>query len=96
MNIVIIGGGLAAAKATEELRTRGHSGDIVVVAAEPHRPYERPPLSKGVLLGKEEPSSAYVHDEGWYDEHDVELLSGTPASAIDLDTCHVVVGDRRL
>lgn len=94
--IVIVGGGLAAAKAAGELREQGHTGPVTIVAGEPHRPYERPPLSKGVLLGKDEPDSAYVHDEGWYDDHDVELLTGTPASAIDLAARQVTVGDRQL
>lgn len=94
--IVIVGGGLAAAKAAEELRAQGHTGPVTVVAGEPHRPYERPPLSKDVLLGKAEPDSAFVHDESWYDDHEVELLIGTPASAIDLEARQVTVGDRQL
>lgn len=94
--IVIIGGGLAAAKAAEELREQGHTGPVTIVAGEPHRPYERPPLSKGVLLGKDDPDSVHVHDEGWYDEHDVALLTGTPASAIDLAARQVSVGDQQL
>ena len=46
---VIIGGGLAGAKAAEALRKRGYEGAIRLYAAEPHLPYERPPLSKGYL-----------------------------------------------
>lgn len=96
LRIVIIGGGLAAAKAAGELREQGHTGPVTVVAGEPHRPYERPPLSKDVLLGKAEPDAAFVHDEGWYGDHDVELLMGTPAGAIDLGNRQVTVGDRQL
>lgn len=93
-SIVVVGGGLAAAKAVEGLRDQGYTGPLTLVAAEEHLPYERPPFSKGVLLGTEEPDSATVHDQGWYDEHDVELLTGTTASAIDLQARTVSAGDR--
>ena len=68
MNIVVVGAGLAAAKAVEGLRDRGYDGDITLFGAEPHLPYERPPLSKGLLLGSDEPDSVFVHDQAWYDE----------------------------
>ncbi|MGW1545081.1 NAD(P)/FAD-dependent oxidoreductase [Streptomyces sp. NPDC002309] len=80
---VIVGGGLAAGKAAEALRKEGHDGPLLVVGDEPERPYVRPPLSKGYLLGKEERESIFVHSEDWYREHDVELLSGTTARAVD-------------
>ena len=51
MNIVVVGGGLAGAKAVDELREQGYDGDVTLVGAEHHTPYERPPLSKGLLLG---------------------------------------------
>lgn len=96
MNIVIIGAGLAGVSAAEELRSQGHTGDITLVGAEPHPPYERPPLSKGVLLGTAEPDSVFVHDRSWYDEQQVELVTGTAVTDIDLDTQHVTVADRQL
>ena len=46
MRVVVVGGGLAAASAVDELRSNGHDGSIEVFCAEPHLPYERPPLSK--------------------------------------------------
>ena len=55
MNIVIVGTGLAGANAAQELRAQGHTGDITLVGDEPHPPYERPPLSKGLLLGSADP-----------------------------------------
>jgi 3-phenylpropionate/trans-cinnamate dioxygenase ferredoxin reductase subunit len=51
--IVLVGGGLATGTAVRELRDQGYAGDLVVLAGEPHPPYERPPLSKGYLLGNE-------------------------------------------
>lgn len=83
MRIVIIGGGLAAATAASELRGRGFDGEVVIFAAEQHLPYERPPLSKGILQGKEEFAAAMVHDAAWYDTHHVDLRVGVSATAID-------------
>ncbi|MBV9382354.1 MAG: FAD-dependent oxidoreductase [Streptosporangiaceae bacterium] len=80
---VIAGAGLAGAKAAETLRSEGFGGDVVLLGSEPERPYERPPLSKGYLLGNEELSSAYVHPEKWYSEHDVDLRTGVTADAVD-------------
>jgi 3-phenylpropionate/trans-cinnamate dioxygenase ferredoxin reductase component len=92
MRVVVVGGGLAAASAVDELRSNGHEGSIEVFCAEPHLPYERPPLSKEVLLGKAEEESVQVHDRGWYDERDVVLHLGKPVTGLDLDR-REVVGD---
>lgn len=81
--IVIVGGGLAAGTAAETLRKEDFAGPIRVYAAEPHRPYIRPPLSKGFLTGAEGIDSAYLHDEAWAREHDVELHEGTVVAALD-------------
>ncbi len=70
---VIVGAGLAGAKAAEALRDQGFDGGIVLIGAEPHLPYERPPLSKGYLAGTSEREKVFVHPESWYAEHDVEL-----------------------
>ena len=81
---VVIGGGLAGAKAVETLRDEGFDGSIVLLAGEKRLPYERPPLSKGFLLGKDPADKATVHDEAWYAAHDVDLRLGTWADAIDV------------
>src|SRR4029450_7165421 len=80
---VIAGGGLAGAKAAETLRGEGFDGRVVLIGSETERPYERPPLSKGLLLGTAERDSPYVHDTGWYAAHDVELRNGTTVTGID-------------
>ncbi len=80
---VIVGGGLAGAKAAETLRAEGFDGDVVLFCAEHDRPYERPPLSKGYLLGKAERDSAFVHPADWYPEHGVDLRTGVTVTAID-------------
>lgn len=82
---VIVGGGLAAGKATETLRAEGFDGRLVVVTEEGVPPYERPPLSKGVLLGDDSPEVVFAHDAAWYAEHDVDLRLDTTATALDLD-----------
>ncbi len=83
MSIVIIGAGLAGATAATELRAQGYDGEIVLVGAEPTPPYERPPLSKGYLLGNDPFDKALVHEQPWYAEHDIDLRLGTRATAID-------------
>ncbi len=88
---VIAGASLAGAKAAETLRDEGFDGDIVLLGAEQERPYERPPLSKGYLLGNDPRDSAFVHPEGWYAEHDVDLREGTTVAAIDPGTATVAV-----
>jgi 3-phenylpropionate/trans-cinnamate dioxygenase ferredoxin reductase component len=92
---VIVGGGLTAAKAVEQLRESGYDGDLVVFAREHHLPYERPPLSKGYLLGNDERDSVFVHDAGWYAENDVDLRLGVSVDAVDPVARTVSAGDAR-
>jgi 3-phenylpropionate/trans-cinnamate dioxygenase ferredoxin reductase subunit len=80
---VIVGGGLAGAKAAETLRAEGFDGPVVLVAGEDEVPYERPPLSKGYLLGKADRESPRVHPGDWYAEQDVELRMGVRATNLD-------------
>ena len=94
MNIVIVGAGLAGAKAVEELREQGYDGDVTLVGAEHHTPYERPPLSKGLLLGTDEPDAPFVHEAKWYADSGVELLTGDPVTGLDVGGRTVSVGDR--
>lgn len=83
MTIAIIGAGLTGASAAAELREQGYDGDIVLVGAEPHAPYERPPLSKDILLGKGTAADAAAKDEGWYADNGVELITGTRVTTLD-------------
>ena len=84
MAIVIVGAGLAGGTAATELREHGYDGRVVLIGAEEHPPYERPPLSKGYLLGNDPLDVAFVHPREWYDDHDVELRLGVRATAVDL------------
>ena len=74
---VIVGGGLAGAKAAEALREEGFDGRVVLLGEEDVAPYERPPLSKDYLRGDAGRDAIWAHEEGWYDAHDVELRTGT-------------------
>ena len=80
---LIVGASLCGAKAAETLREEGFGGRVILIGSETELPYERPPLSKGYLLGKEEKSVIYVHEEGWYAEHDVDLRRGVTVASVD-------------
>ena len=91
---VIIGGGLAAATAAETLRDEGFDGDIMMIGAERHLPYLRPPLSKEYLNDPaKEPAETYVHPWDWYHEHDVHVLTGTLAVELDLLENRVILDE---
>jgi 3-phenylpropionate/trans-cinnamate dioxygenase ferredoxin reductase subunit len=92
---VIVGGGLAAAKAAEALRANDFDGYIVLIAEEAHLPYERPPLSKEFLAGKKSLDDFTVHDAAWYRDSDIDLRLGTAVAAVDCSSHHVVLPDNR-
>lgn len=90
---VIVGGGLAGAKAAETLRAEGFTGRVILICDERDHPYERPPLSKGFLLGKEARESVFVHEPAWYAQNDIELHLGQTVDAIDRTAKTVRFGD---
>ncbi len=90
---VIIGGGLAGAKAAESLREEGFTGRVILIGDEHEQPYERPPLSKDYLIGRAQRDSVYVHDASWYAHQRIELHLGQPAVSIDRDNREVRLGD---
>ena len=90
---VIVGAGLAGARAAQTLREEGFDGPVVLVGQESERPYERPPLSKGYLLGKDPREKIYVHPAEWYAEHRIDLRLGTAAVAVDPAAHQVTLAD---
>jgi 3-phenylpropionate/trans-cinnamate dioxygenase ferredoxin reductase subunit len=92
---IIVGASLAGAKAAEELRNEGFDGALILVGAEHERPYERPPLTKDYLRGESPRDKTYVHEERFYAEHDIELLTGTAVSALDPAGARITLDDGR-
>ena len=80
---VIVGAGLAGAKAAEALRSQGFDGRLILLGGERHAPYERPPLSKDYLMGKTPREKVFAHAHRWYAEHDVDLRSGQFVTGLD-------------
>lgn len=88
-HMLIIGGGLAGGTAAEALRDEGFDGDITVVAAEAHPPYQRPPLSKGYLAGGEGLDAVILHPAEWYEERGIRLITGVAVTSLE-PAAHVV------
>ena len=80
---VIVGASLAGAKAAETLRAEGFDGRVVLIGEEAERPYERPMLSKEYLRGEKPAAKLYVHDEGFYADNSIELMTGTHVESLD-------------
>ena len=83
VDFLLIGGGMASAHCAAELRRRGAEGSILLVGREPEPPYERPPLTKEYLRGEATREDAYVNPPSWYEENEVELLSGRNVMSLD-------------
>jgi 3-phenylpropionate/trans-cinnamate dioxygenase ferredoxin reductase subunit len=81
--VVIAGGGQAGFQTAFSLRAEGYEGPITLLSDEPHLPYQRPPLSKGFVLGKQNHSHILLRPENYYREHNIHLLSGERAAAIE-------------
>jgi 3-phenylpropionate/trans-cinnamate dioxygenase ferredoxin reductase component len=90
--IVVIGAGQAGASLVAKLRALGHAGPVTMIGAEPELPYERPPLSKGYLLGAREKERLQLRSAAFYAERDIALLTGTTVSAIDT-AARIVIAD---
>jgi len=89
---IIVGAGLAGAKAAEALRHQGFDGRLVLIGEEPERPYERPPLSKNYLR-RETAEKPYVHPESFYRDQGIELMTSTRVTELDADSRKLVLDD---
>ena len=85
VDYLLIGGGMASAHCAAELRRRGAEGSVLLVGREPEPPYERPPLSKEYLRGDATRADAHVNPVGWYEENEVELMSGANVMSLDIE-----------
>ena len=91
--IVVMGASLAGVSAAEELRARGFMGKIVIVGAESHLPYTRPPLSKDALLAGIDRNALCLRGDDWYANRGIELNLGVAATALDVATRRVHLAD---
>ncbi len=91
--VVIVGASLAGLRAAETLRADGFEGAVTVVGAEPHRPYDRPPLSKKLLLGEWEPDRVVLRKADAFDELDVDWRLGEAATGLDIGDREVHLAD---
>ena len=89
--IVIVGGGLAAARTAEQLRRSEYTGPVTIVSDEDHLPYDRPPLSKEVL--RAETDDVTLKPAEFYDENDITMLLGKAARSVDTDAKTVTLAD---
>jgi len=90
---VIVGGGQAGGRAAEAVRDAGFGGRLVLVAGEPRRPYERPPLSKQVLTGEAGADVVFLRDPDYYESRGIELRTGVRATAIDRRQARLELSD---
>ncbi len=82
--IVVVGASLAGLRACESLRTAGYTGTITVIGAEPHQPYDRPPLSKALLKGEMEPERIRLRKPAELEGLDLDLRLGVTATGLDV------------
>lgn len=92
---IVVGGGHAGGRAVEALRGQGFAGRIVLVGAEPHLPYERPPLSKELLQGKPGYDFSFIRDLAFYDGNGVELCLGVAGTELDISARRLALADGR-
>ncbi len=93
--VAIVGAGPAGFSAARAYRAAGGERPVVLLGIEAHRPYNRPPLTKDYLRGETARAELDLEDAGWFAEHDVELLLGTPATRLDADRGRLLLNDGR-
>ena len=95
-SIVVIGAGQAGATLVQRLRELGYGGKLTLIGAEPHLPYQRPPLSKAYLLGDMTLDGLTLRPQSFYDEHQIDLMLGAPVTEIDKEKRTVTVGGQTI
>jgi len=91
MSVVVVGAGQAGFQTALSLRSEGYDGSITLIGEEPHLPYQRPPLSKGFLAGKQSIESAALRPESFYTAQRVEVIANNAVVAIDRASNRVVL-----
>src|SRR5260221_8337273 len=80
--VVVVGAGVAAVSTCDALRSLGYDGELVLFSAEDTQPYDRPPLSKEVLLGKARHADILLRPPAWYEQQSIDLILGTIVTAV--------------
>ncbi|EBA10487.1 NAD(P)/FAD-dependent oxidoreductase [Sagittula stellata] len=93
-DVVVVGGGQAAASLVAKLRSKGFEGTITLIGEEPVPPYQRPPLSKAYLMGEMEEERLYLRPAAYYAENAIDLHVGEKVIAVDRDNKEVMAGGR--
>ncbi len=91
---LVLGGGIAGGKAVEAIRKNDRKASIALVTDEPHRPYQRPPLTKGFLRDEADLESVFLEEEDYYDEKDIQIIAGKKAIGIEPDKHQVNLEDQ--
>lgn len=94
--IVVVGASLAGLRCAETLRREGFDGRLILIGAEAHLPYDRPPLSKEVLRGTRNPDQVSLIRPDRFDPLELELRLGSPATGLDLSDSSVLLGPERV
>ena len=92
-SVVIVGAGQSGGRAAALLRQEGFQGDITLIGAEAHPPYERPPLSKAVLKGDKTADHCFLYEADFYQQQNITLITGKTVEAIDADAHTVTLDD---
>jgi 3-phenylpropionate/trans-cinnamate dioxygenase ferredoxin reductase subunit len=90
--VVVVGGGMAGVHAAETLREEGYDGRVVLICAEQHPPYDRPPLSKAVTSPELSASTCALRVPGWYDQQGIEVRLGAEVTALDVAGRRLTLG----
>ena len=96
MAIVIVGGGHAAGQAAASIRQEGFDAELILIGAEPHIPYQRPPLSKQYLAGEQPLDKVLLRPEKFYVDRTIDLRTGITVENIDRDGQFVACSDGSL
>lgn len=94
--IVVVGAGQAGSTLAAELRSLGYKGKLTLIGDEPVPPYQRPPLSKGYLLGDVDLSRLFLRPPSFYDDQGIDLQLGKRVTTIDPSAKYIRVGDARV
>ncbi|MEJ6709077.1 MAG: FAD-dependent oxidoreductase [Amylibacter sp.] len=95
-HVVVVGAGQAGSSCVAKLRNSGFEGEITLIGAETAPPYQRPPLSKGYLMGEMTLERMYLRPESFYAENGIELVMGAQVSGVDADAKTVTIAGRDL